>query len=83
MNSVVARLAALSGPGASVVARLGAREVVARISAHLRRLFGMPDYHLYVEHQDRCHPGAPVLSEKEFVRSELERKYAGCGGRCC
>jgi uncharacterized short protein YbdD (DUF466 family) len=46
-------------------------------------LFGMPDYPRYLAHQERRHPGAPVLSEKEFVRVELERKYAGGGGRCC
>ena len=46
-------------------------------------LFGMPDYPRYLEHQARCHPEATVLSEKEFVRSELERKYAGGGSRCC
>lgn len=43
----------------------------------------MPDYPRYLAHQHRCHPGAPVLSEKEFVRAELERKYAGGGARCC
>ena len=59
------------GEGASVVARLGAQ---------LKRLFGMPDYQRYVAHQHRCHPGEPVLSERDYVRSELERKYAGGGG---
>ena len=49
----------------------------------LRRLFGMPDYQRYVTHQHRCHPEAPVLSEKDFIRVELERKYAGGGARCC
>ena len=46
-------------------------------------LFGMPDHARYLEHQARCHPGAPTLSEREYVRAELERKYAGGGGRCC
>ena len=55
----------------------------SRLAAPLRRVFGMPDYQAYLEHQARCHAGAPVLSEKEFVRTELERKYAGGGGRCC
>jgi uncharacterized short protein YbdD (DUF466 family) len=43
----------------------------------------MPDYGRYLAHQHRCHPDAPVLSEREFVRAELERKYAGGGARCC
>ena len=56
---------------------------IGRLGTVLRRLFGMPDYPRYLAHQHRCHPGAPVLSEKEFVRAELERKYAGGGARCC
>ena len=47
------------------------------ISRWLRSLFGMPDYARYLEHQARCHVGAPVLTEKEFVLAEFERKYAG------
>jgi uncharacterized short protein YbdD (DUF466 family) len=71
-----------------VIARVSAQEekrssVVARVRAQLRRLFGMPDYARYLEHQARRHPDATPLSEREFVRTELERKYAGGGGRCC
>ena len=57
--------------------------VAARLAAPLRRLFGMPDYQRYLQHQHRCHPEAPVLDEKDFVKGELERKYASGGGRCC
>lgn len=49
----------------------------------LMALFGMPDYARYLEHQRAHHPDRPVMSEKEFVRCELERKYAGGGARCC
>ena len=66
---------------------------LSAIGLHLERLiadsrwpmalFGMPDYARYLEHQRRCHPTASVLNEKDYVRSELERKYAGGGGRCC
>ena len=68
----------ISATVALLVARFG-----ARFARPLRRLFGMPDYQAYLEHQSRCHAGTPVLSEKEFVKLELERKYAGGGGRCC
>ncbi|MEP6745087.1 MAG: YbdD/YjiX family protein, partial [Gemmatimonadota bacterium] len=68
----------------SVVARsVVARSVVAQLAAQLRRVFGMPDYTRYLEHQHRCHPETPALSEKDFVKGELERKYAGGVGRCC
>ena len=59
------------------------KTVAARLAAQLRRLFGMPDYGRYLDHQARCHPGDVVLSEKDFVRAELERKYAAGGSRCC
>lgn len=49
----------------------------------LMALFGMPEYRRYVDHQRTHHPGCPVMSEREFVRAELERKYAGGGARCC
>ena len=57
--------------------------ILSAVGRRLSALFGMPDYQRYVTHQHRCHPEATVLSEKEFVRSELERKYAGGGARCC
>jgi uncharacterized short protein YbdD (DUF466 family) len=58
-------------------------DLLLSVVRSLSTLFGMPDYARYVEHQHRCHPEAPVLSEREFVQSELERKYAGGGARCC
>ena len=57
--------------------------ILSAVGCRLRALFGMPDYARYLAHQHRRHPEAPVLSEKEFVRAELERKYAGGGPRCC
>ena len=65
----------------TVVARLAA--LMNRLAALVERVFGMPDYRRYLDHQHRCHPDAPVLTEKEFVRAEFERKYAGGGSRCC
>ncbi len=46
-------------------------------------LLGMPDYQRYLDHQHRCHPAEAVQTEREYVQGELERKYAGGGGRCC
>ena len=56
---------------------------LSALSSRLSALFGMPDYRRYLAHQMTHHPTEPVLSEKEFVRAELERKYAGGGSRCC
>lgn len=49
----------------------------------LRRLAGMPDYVAYLEHAARCHPGAPVLSERDFFREYLRARYADGPSRCC
>jgi uncharacterized short protein YbdD (DUF466 family) len=57
--------------------RLGA---LARL---LRRLAGMPDYSTYLEHARRCHPDAPVLSERDFFRDYLRARYADGPSRCC
>jgi uncharacterized short protein YbdD (DUF466 family) len=56
---------------------------LSAIGRRVRQLFGMPDYQRYLEHHSRCHAGQAAMTEKEFVRVELERKYAGSVGRCC
>ena len=63
--------------------RGSATRIFRTLNSGLATLFGMPDYRRYLDHQHRCHPEAPVLTEKEFVRAEFERKYAGGGTRCC
>ncbi|HET7041390.1 MAG TPA: YbdD/YjiX family protein [Gemmatimonadales bacterium] len=60
-----------------------ATRILRALNSRLATLFGMPDYRRYLAHQHRCHPEAPVLTEKEFVRAEFERRYAGGGSRCC
>ncbi len=57
--------------------------LLSAVGRRLTALFGMPDYTRYLEHQRTHHPTQPVMSEQEFVRCELERKYAGGGARCC
>ena len=59
------------------------RATLSTLNSRLLALFGMPDYRRYLAHQMAHHPTEPVMCEKEFVRSELERKYAGGGSRCC
>lgn len=48
-----------------------------------RQLFGIPDYERYLDHAEARHPGAPVLSRREFCAQAIERKYAKSGPRCC
>jgi uncharacterized short protein YbdD (DUF466 family) len=48
-----------------------------------RQLFGIPDYERYVAHAAARHPGAPVLSRRDFCAQAIERKYGRSGPRCC
>ena len=48
-----------------------------------RQVFGIPDYDRYLAHAAVRHPGAPVLSRKEFCDRAIERKYGNSGPRCC
>ena len=64
-----------------VAARLAA--FTARLSTAIRRVTGMPDYAAYLEHTRRCHPGTPVLSERDFFRDYLRARYADGPTRCC
>jgi uncharacterized short protein YbdD (DUF466 family) len=50
---------------------------------HCRQLFGIPDYERYLAHAALRHPGAPVLSRREFCAGAIERKYGKSGPRCC
>ena len=59
------------------------RDRLARLAAVLRRLAGMPDYAAYLAHAHRCHPGHPVLSERDFFMEYLRARYADGPTRCC
>lgn len=48
-----------------------------------RQIFGIPDYERYVAHAAAHHPGAPVLSRRDFCAQAIERKYGKSGPRCC
>jgi uncharacterized short protein YbdD (DUF466 family) len=57
--------------------------MLARVSAFLRQLAGMPDYPAYLEHLRRHHPGAPAPSERQFYQEYLKRRYGDGPTRCC
>ena len=48
-----------------------------------RLIVGIPDYDSYLEHMRARHPGAPVLSLRDFHAQAIDRKYAKKGARCC
>ena len=58
-------------------------ERVRGIRQICRQLFGIPDYERYLAHAAARHPGAPVLSRRDFCAQAIERKYGKSGPRCC
>jgi uncharacterized short protein YbdD (DUF466 family) len=55
-------------------------EAVLRV---IRRVAGMPDYAVYLEHLRDHHPGEPVPTEREFYESYLRNRYGDTPTRCC
>lgn len=49
----------------------------------VRRVAGMPDYHSYVAHVRRCHPGRTVPSEREYYEDYVATRYGDGPTRCC
>ncbi len=63
--------------------RLNLLELVTKTA---RLMVGMPDYGVYVEHRQTCHPGEPVMTYEEFYRNRLQARYGVGRGKfrgCC
>lgn len=59
------------------------RSRVRYLCSACRQVFGMPDYDRYLAHAAARHPGAPILSRRNFCARAIERKYGKSGPRCC
>jgi uncharacterized short protein YbdD (DUF466 family) len=59
------------------------RKSIRHLRAAYHQVFGVPDYQAYLQHMRARHPGAPCLSEREFVAHWLDHKYGRKGPRCC
>ncbi|HYS14220.1 MAG TPA: YbdD/YjiX family protein [Burkholderiaceae bacterium] len=47
------------------------------------QVFGIPDYEGYLAHMAVRHPGAAVLTQREFFAQAIDRRYSARGPRCC
>lgn len=65
------------------VSRASLLDGARRIQQLCRQVFGIPDYERYLAHAAAHHPGARVLSRREFCAQAIERKYGKSGPRCC
>lgn len=48
-----------------------------------KRIVGMPDYPRYLDHMAAAHPGASVMTEREFYDQYISCRYGNGGTRCC
>lgn len=71
------RLEAPSTPAMSFADRL------AFLRMAVRRIIGAPDYETYLARHRQIHPEVPPMSEKEFFRFAIDRRYGKAGPRCC
>jgi uncharacterized short protein YbdD (DUF466 family) len=58
---------------------------IVRIRKALKGVMGAPNYEAYLAHHNRVHPNASPMSEAEFFRFAIDRRYSKPGGgmRCC
>lgn len=59
------------------------RRTWRRILSGIRRLAGMPDYAVYVEHLQRVHPERSIPSERQFYEDFVRARYGDAPTRCC
>lgn len=60
----------------------GIRELILRVGSVIRRIIGAPDYERYVSHLRQAHPGEEPVSEKEFIKGQMDGRVKP-GSRCC
>lgn len=49
----------------------------------VKRIIGAPDYEVYLARHRQVHPEVPPMSEKEFFRFAMDRRYSNASPRCC
>lgn len=57
--------------------------VAAAIRWYVTSLMGDTAYSTYLAHQRRTHPGAEVLTERQFWRQRMDDQDRNPGARCC
>jgi uncharacterized short protein YbdD (DUF466 family) len=62
----------------------GVRAAAARWRRAWLQAIGAPDYRAYLADHAQRHPGAPPMSERDYVAMFIEHRYGGGRGfRCC
>ena len=59
-------------------------DAAAQLRQGWLRAIGAPDYRAYLVHHTARHPGTSPMSERDFVRTFIERRYnRRDANRCC
>jgi len=72
-----------AGPVLSACTAKTFSQRLAGFNQALRRIIGAPDYSAYLARHQQIHPEVPPMSEKDFFRFAIDRRYAKAGPRCC
>jgi uncharacterized short protein YbdD (DUF466 family) len=68
----------------ALAAGAAVREAARRLRRIWLQVIGAPDYERYLAHHAAHHPDTPPMSERDYVKLFIERKYNGPGAsRCC
>ena len=59
------------------------RKAALAVRWYVRGVVGADAYERYVEHQQRVHPGEPILEEKAFWRAHVDERDTTPKMRCC
>jgi uncharacterized short protein YbdD (DUF466 family) len=62
------------------------RGLKAQLTHAGQMLVGMPSYPTYLAHMEKHHPGAAVMSYRDFFRDRQAARFGGGGKggfRCC
>ena len=59
------------------------RRALSGVRWNLREAAGENAYDRYVEHRRHEHPGAPVMSRRDFERRRQDAREARPQARCC
>ena len=60
-----------------------AGQIARQIRWYWGTLMGDTHYRRYVEHRRRVHPGAPVVTEREYWKMRHDATEKNPGARCC
>jgi uncharacterized short protein YbdD (DUF466 family) len=86
MNDDIATLREVDGDAADGDLAPARAPLMARLQVlrrGLKQVFGIPDFDRYREHMQAKHPGAPLLSERDFHAMAIDRRYGAARPRCC